>query len=175
MKPSPTTSDIYSLWTIQDSLLQYYRTIFITAQSVLLSVAVSVSAGKEPKSAIVLMIVGLSVLFVWVVVTWSRARDVSFAQHIIARHEIGKEVPGLFNTFKDYQRIWRHKRSYQFNYADGSSETFVPESNFPDISEIFQPWRWGTRPLLEFFLPAVFLFCWIFIVSTLVKSTSPLI
>ena len=168
MNTLPSSSDLYALWTIQDSLLQYYRTIFITAQSVLISIAVSVSSGKDPTSAHALVVVGLLVLFVWIVVTWSRARDVSFAQHLIKRSEEGRRVRGLLNTFKEYQDTWPRERKYSICYADGTSEPFVPESNWPPLSRAAQPWRWGTRSLLEFLLPFVFAVCWLFVFIRLV-------
>lgn len=107
-------------------------------------------------------------LFIWVRVTWARARDVSFVQQVIKRSEDGKSVLGLLNTFKDYQDQWQSAGKYAIRYADGTSEAFVPERNFPNLGDAVRPWRWGTRSLLEFLLPLVFALCWLFVFVRLV-------
>ena len=163
-----SASEHYALWSIQDSLLQYYRTMFITAQSILISVGVSVSSGSKPESGFMLVILGGFVLIVWLSVTWSRSRDVTFAQRLLLQQESGHTVAGLLSTFKEYQAHWGQHGSYRIVYSDGTGEDFVPESIFPDFGTL-SFWRWGTRSMLEFLLPLVFLLCWLFLLLRLLQ------
>ena len=39
-------SELFSLWSVQDSLLQSYRSMFVTAQSVVMSLAAAIAASK---------------------------------------------------------------------------------------------------------------------------------
>ncbi len=83
-----------AMWGIQDSLLQSYRSIFITAESVVFGIAAAITSIKPP-GAIVLTILGLVLLFLWHKVCFSRSVDVSFVQWLLARVEGGADISAL--------------------------------------------------------------------------------
>lgn len=95
-------TELMSMWSIQESLLQAYRSIFITAQSVVFAIAAAVST-LSPWSAIVLAALGVVLLVIWQMVTSNRARDVSFVQWLLLQAEEGHDVPSPLKLFKEFQ------------------------------------------------------------------------
>lgn len=162
--PAPNDSGdlalLYSLWSVQDTLLQAYRTMFITVQSLLIAVAASI-AGFNSRLAWSLVLVGFVLLFVWSFVTRARGRDVQFAQSMIRWAESGRRIERPFTSFKDYQAKFRVSGSYTFTFADGSHEPFLPEAVWPPNSTHGQyVWNWGARLQLEIVLPAAYFLSW---------------
>ena len=86
-------SELYGLWSIQESLLQNYRMIFITAEAIFLSVAAAIVATKVPLLAFVIAIPGIFILFIWAPITRARAKYVLFAQELIRAAEDGNPPP----------------------------------------------------------------------------------
>lgn len=162
-QPVTDSSDqalLYSLWSVQDTLLQAYRTMFITVQSLLIAVAASI-AGFNSRLAWSLVLVGFALLFVWSLVTRARGRDVQFAQAVIRWAESGRRIEKPFTTFKDYQSKFRIERKYTVVFADGSTEPFLPEAVWPPRStDGHYIWNWGARLQLEIVLPSAYFLSW---------------
>jgi hypothetical protein len=93
---------VMALWGIQESLLQAYRSIFITAESVVFAVAAAITT-SNPISALILTFLGLVLLYMWHRVTSNRAKDVSFVQWLLARAEEGESIEAPLKLFKDFQ------------------------------------------------------------------------
>lgn len=91
-----------SLWSIQESLLQAYRSIFITAESILFAIAAAI-ASTEPSPALMLTFLGYFLLWMWHRVCANRAIDVSFTQWLLARAEEGADVSAPLASLKNFQ------------------------------------------------------------------------
>lgn len=163
---SSYSSALYSLWSVQDSLLQYYRSMFLTAESLLIAIGSTLAATQKPLFAWPIIVVGLILWSTWLIVTWSRARDVRFVQLLLRRSEEGKYVRSPFTTFKDYQRAWLQDSKYTIAYVNNECEEFTWHGVLPskDFRIPFtRPWRWGTRIHMELVLPAVYVVAWVVI------------
>ena len=160
---------LYSIWSVQDTLLQYYRAMFITAESFLVAVAASVAASAGPL-AWTLIVAGLALLAVWSKATRARARDVQFTQQLIRWHEAGKSLRAPFTTFKTYQEEWPKNHSFAVAFDSGEVEPFIAEGVWPPRARpIFKFWIWGTRVQMEIVLPVIYLLSW-FVISLYVAS-----
>jgi hypothetical protein len=135
--------------------------MFLTAESLVLAVSASVaSTARTP--ALLLVFIGLILLVVWVRVTHSRARDVSFAQELIKWHESGRRVVAPLSTFKAYQAAWSKSGSYTVTFTDGTSERFQQDGVWPPRDcKTYEIWRWNARIQMERVLPLTYLLCWI--------------
>ena len=82
---------LIALADLQDSLLQAYRAIFITSQSVIFSVAVFIASGPLPYLAFLLLFIGLFMIFyLWIPICKSRGYDVWFFQLCMLYYERGQ-------------------------------------------------------------------------------------
>ncbi len=80
------------LWGIQDSLLQQYRSMFLSSQSILFSFGTSLAliSSKHPLAiigVIVLFALSAHLLKIWLTVTTERAEGVNFCQNEIINME----------------------------------------------------------------------------------------
>jgi len=99
------------LWSIQESLLQAYRSIFITLESAIIVVSSIFLASASPKAYIVLPIIflGLGLIPIWMGVCHARARAVAFIHWLMQRHEAGETIANPYSHFRQFQ----HNRRYQ--------------------------------------------------------------
>jgi len=153
------------MWSIQDSLLQAYRSIFITAESVVFAIAAAITT-LNPRSVIALSVLGIVLLWMWNIVCRNRAVDVSFIQWLLARAEEGSDVSAPLTHFKDFQAgkiitvagrsVWRQvKRDQQGQVND---QPFVSMTKSP------------TRRWMEVYLPMVFLILWLSVAYLAVQA-----
>ena len=164
--------DLFSLWSVQDSLLQSYRAMFVTAQSVVMSLAAAIAASKPILEAVLpLAALGGVLMVVWLSVTLSRARDVTFAQKLILWAEKGQFVARPFATFKEYQRALADRSAYTVRFTNDSEEPFKPKSIWLQATPRFKIWKWGTRLHMEVIVPAGFALCWIWILAYVVYAS----
>lgn len=95
---------LIALADLQDSLLQAYRTIFITSQSVIFSIAVFIASGPVPYLAFLLLFIGLFMIFcLWIPICKSRGYDVWFFQLCMLYYERGQ----MLTLNKDENCRWR--------------------------------------------------------------------
>ncbi len=156
---------VLSMWGIQDSLLQAYRSIFITAESVVFAVAAAITT-VNPWSAIALTVLGFVLLWMWYTVCSSRAVDVSFVQWMLARAEEGADVSAPLANFKDFQAgqiitvagrsVWRHVNKDQEGKVN--DQPFVSATKSP------------TRRWVEVYLPVVFGLLWLSVACVAVRA-----
>jgi hypothetical protein len=95
-----------SLWSTQDSLLQQYRVIFVTLQSILVSfggLIVFRDNSLGPMIAVT-MIVGVT-MYLWLSVCRPRSRAVFFCQGLMLRAEAGELITQPFQKLKDFQGL----------------------------------------------------------------------
>lgn len=73
-------SNIISIWDIQDSLLQAYRTIFLTSQSVLFSISVFIATTNKPYYVFFIFPIGVYLLWLMYSLTRKRGYGVWYCQ-----------------------------------------------------------------------------------------------
>jgi hypothetical protein len=153
---------LLSMWGIQDSLLQAYRSIFITAESVVFAIAAAI-APLHPWSALAMTGLGFVLLWMWKNVCWNRAVDVSFVQWLLAQAEQGANISTPLSMFRDFQAgkistietggrsmsVWRDVKKPE--ERKGMDQCFVSMTESP------------TRRWMEAYLPGVFLVLWLFV------------
>jgi hypothetical protein len=149
----PDIALLYALWTVQDNLLQYYRTMFITAASLLIGLAAS---AKHVVPTTTLIILTFILLVVWHLTTKARARNVQFVQQMIRWHEAGLYVLTPFTDFKKFQD-WDAKLAYVVHFFGGHSENFTAESAWPPRS--WNVMKWSARLHMELAAPITYAVC----------------
>lgn len=149
---------ILSLWSIQESLLQTYRSIFITAESVVFAIAAAI-AGTAPWSALILTFLGYFLLWMWHRVCANRALDVSFTQWLLDGAEQGADVSAPLACLKDFQAgqpITINGRSV-CRHTKNSTKEHINDSPF--ISMV----KSRTRVWMEIYLPLLFAALWVMV------------
>lgn len=156
---------LYSIWSMQDSLLQNYRTMFITTESLLMAVSAAIAASStssQHKFSWLLIIVGLLLWVVWLIVTQSRARDVHFIQELLKHSEEGRYINAPFTAFKNYQKAWLKNGAYTVVYVGNVHEPFIPRPVWPPTDvPVWRFWRWSTRIHMEVTLPGAYFLGWL--------------
>ncbi|GAA5526228.1 hypothetical protein Maes01_02827 [Microbulbifer aestuariivivens] len=139
-----TYNDLLTLWGIQDSLLQTYRTIFISMQSILVAFGSIMAQGESA----IFPLIGISVLamfalWFWVSICTARGQSVYLAQYLAMKAEAGDPVYEPLQILKHFQ-----------------------SGHYPEISKDprFIALQGGlTRKKMERWLPTLFFAVWIFI------------
>jgi hypothetical protein len=136
--------ELIGLWGVQDGLLQQYRTIFITMQSIFIAVAAALLQAKEPWiSTVLLTVLGVVTLYLWVTICLKRGQAVYCVQYLCLRAEQGQPLSAPIRILKEFQD-GHHKeieRDPQYRALLGGS----------------------TRKKLEVVLPSLFVVAWIFL------------
>jgi len=95
-----------NLWSIQDSLLQWYRSIFLTSQSILLGFGANVMLNENwLRYFPILMPLAFVMLWLWYAICRQRELDVSFCQFQLRKLEEGNpQIEPIFLSFKEFQK-----------------------------------------------------------------------
>ena len=94
--------NLISLWGIQDSLLQSYRRIYLTSQSILFAIAVFAVNKQIPVLKDLFPILGVIMVAFWIFSTRERASKVDYFQKKIRKmEETRKEQDRILNKFKE--------------------------------------------------------------------------
>ena len=120
-----TKANLLSIWSTQDQLLQSYRALFLTFESVLLAGASIILTSGPPWLSIVVIVLGLLAVKPWKEICSNRARDVSFIQWLLLKNEAGAAVPTPFTTFKEFQA---DRENYEFGGAVVSQDASYQSS-----------------------------------------------
>lgn len=145
-------NDVIALWSVQESLLQTYRSIFIGAQSLLVPIAFLMLPQKvEPVTlvgispAAVLSGLGMLLLWSWRSVSNARAQDVTWVQGVALEVEADTYRGGaLFSTFKHYQE----------NRERNPEQAYLP-ARFEELQTS------ATRRVMEYRLFYAFVVVWL--------------
>jgi hypothetical protein len=138
-----STSDLYSLWRVQESLLQSYRGMFIGIESILISIG-SLLAAQETLKVVLLLVIsvlGLSTLIIWLRICSKRGRVVYLVQLFVLFAERGAEIREPFDKLKGFHG----NQAYQLLFE---SEEFTKINDG------------GTRKMMETWFPLLFLAAW---------------
>lgn len=150
-------NDLLSFWSIQDNLLQTYRILFLTSESILLSISSVVLSMQNTTSEnfflqvnkydiifFSLFIIGIIILFFWIKVSKSRGYDVSYIQSLILEYEntgYRFDRKKIMNKLKEWQK--RNKKE---------KEKYLDERNL-----LKSP----TRSIMNKKIPYTFLSIWL--------------
>jgi len=136
------------MWDIQDSLLQSYRNLFLSSQSVLFGIAVFVAQGRLPALSLLLGCIAFPLLILWRGITRSRGYDVFFFHLRLLRLEAGETVEqDIFTAFKRWQRQPIDERLSKI-VSDPRGKELIDSK---------------TRVRLDWHLPIAFGVCWGFL------------
>lgn len=140
--PSGMKEELLRHWEIQERLLQSYRFMFMTAQSVLLAGAALITAQPTPHRLIFLLLlaIGLVLLYAWVNITNARALDVSYFQMQLMLAEEGQVTNNVLTHFKTWQHLSRAEKQKVLDQA--------------------KLLRSRTRQLLQVYIPLFFGLIW---------------
>ncbi len=97
-------SRILTTWSIQDNLLQMYRSIFLTSQSVIFSIAVYIGTTEKPFFIILLFLIGLYLLWFMDKLTHKRGYGIWYCQLHLMKIEKGDYFTHS-NFFSDFNRF----------------------------------------------------------------------
>ena len=133
---------LVSVWNVQDALLQQYRTIFITMQSIFIAVAAALLQVAKPALPILLFtaLAGFT-LYLWVTICRARGEAVYVAQYLVLIAEDGEEVPKPINALKDFQ--------------GGGRSDFRADKRYKSLL------NGTTRKKMESWLPTLFVIAWV--------------
>jgi len=145
-----TISSLFSLWSIQNSALQSFRTIFIGVETVTLSLAAAVGLLSQYWYLLLPFAVPGSLLaWVWRKVVRNRGYDDSYLRSQIVGLENGEDLSGeVLGHFLRFQ-----KQSLKEKRAELSARTGSAKLEFS-----------RTRTVLDAWLPVGFFLSWVFLV-----------
>ena len=144
---------LITLANYQENLLQTYRIIFISSQTIVISIATLIVSITPNKWLIIpLLIIGLFLLGLWYNISKSRGFDVSYCHMQLIKIENNEnltpdEKNKPFSTFKKWQN--EDKESILLKFDTEHNENLL---NSP------------SRKSLGLYLPLVYFIMWIFII-----------
>ncbi len=136
------------LWSIQESLLQAYRIIFFTIESIMLAscaILLSLEHANE-YIGVLLAIAGIGLVFIWREVCNARANAVAFIHWLIQKHESGELVEQPYTYFREFQ----HDRTFK-------GQNVLMDSHFKKLCQS------KTRRRMDKQAPMVFMSLWILV------------
>jgi len=155
MNKNELLGNLWSLWGIQDSLLQSYRSIFITSESILLSLAVAVLSVGNAYFSLILAGPGIFLHVLWLKICSARARDVTFTQRVIEKVEKDEiERFDVLSEFKRYQSQYNTQRGYIYKDWELNKDEYFREML-----------RSPTRVKMDKYLPNIYLFLWVIVIG----------
>jgi hypothetical protein len=142
-------------WQIQEGLLQSYRNLFLTSQSIIFSIAAIIATSSSPNLLVfgTLLFLGIVLLKYWYSICGARGLDVSYFQNELIKLEnrslgnsdISSNKNNLMTEFKEWQAKKRSEKLEEL------------EKGYHQISK--------TRRTLEFIVPLLFAFLWLILLA----------
>lgn len=148
------SSYITSLWSIQEALLQSYRTMFITIQSIFIAASLAL-LGMESFDYTLLIpifIIGLYVNVSWLEVTSRRGLYVHFLQTLLKRYDTKKfkhDPDHKWKKKEPFERFIEFQKKPEYRNSQMNAKDFI-------VSD-------STRASLGSIIPALFFFYWFFL------------
>jgi uncharacterized membrane protein len=157
IKPKTSISELASYWRVQEGLLQGYRRLFLTLETILLSVgALTVSNKVEGTAQIIILIsmliIGAFSAYIFLPIIKTRGDVVFYWQAKILQAEKGIEIYQPLQDMKEFQKDKAH--------------IFRTSEEFQSLSK----GKHLTRNKLNVYLPIVILLAWVSIaIASFVK------
>lgn len=144
------SSYIASLWSIQESLLQSYRSIFITIESIFIAVSITIQGFQIPDPIFLapVILIGLYINQVWLEITSRRGLSVNLLQTILRRHENPNCYPDPYAATEPFEQLRKFQDDYQYRLAQMEQSDFICGDS--------------TRSALGSVIPALFFSYWLF-------------
>ena len=138
------------LWSIQESLLQSYRTIFITVESVIMAVGTFLLSTENSSVflSLPILFLGLVLILIWVGVCTARAHAVTFIHWLMQKYEAGEDITCPYSHFRQFQE---NRMFGQINVMN--------DKKFKELSKS------KTRTRMDIQVPLLFTFMWILLYS----------
>lgn len=114
-----TRDDIISLWGIQESLLQSYRQIYLSSQSILVAAAFLLLEVQNPTtntdiSRVLIVLLGLATLILWIKTATHRRKAVAYVQAQLLEIDSGGSVENLYLHMQQHMNgQLKHTRSLE--------------------------------------------------------------
>ena len=144
-------SELSAFESTQVSLMQSYRGIFISTQSILLSVATFVASQPQGSYySLMLVIPGVCLSVLWFIIDSYKGLDAAFFDSCLLRHEEGENTSNVFSNYFDWVKK-THKEKIEFLRSGSKGDLIV---------EILNAW-FSTRGVMGKLLPVVFTALWI--------------
>ncbi|WP_273020645.1 hypothetical protein [Rheinheimera sp.] len=139
-----TYSELVTLWGIQDSLLQSYRTIFIGMQSLFVSFGTVITQGDNVIYPLLgITVLSMCALWFWVSICNARGQSVYLTQYLAIKAESGEPVYKPLEILKHFQ--------------SGSHPEILKDPRFIALKGGL------TRKKMESWLPILFFLVWCFL------------
>jgi len=109
---------------LQDNLLQNYRLIFITSQSILIPLSALLVLSAEYREGLnlifilPLIMIGLGMVYLWIKVAKNRGLYVSYWHMKLLKYENGNRNDKPFETFKEWQEKSQQEKIRELNSFD---------------------------------------------------------
>jgi hypothetical protein len=144
-------SEILSYLQIQESLLQSYRGIFLTSESILFAIAGNIITNENPKKCVLLLfcVLGLIACGFWWVIVKERGDFVTYFQKLLKDAEKGHSSKAILTKFENWKKNKREEKIQM--KLKGLWEHFT--KNFK------HPWLIA-RKLMDVWLPIIFVILW---------------
>ena len=135
-----------TMWSIQDSLLQSYRNLMLTSQSIMLGIAIVSVQSRYPLIAFIPAIPAFLLNRSWQPLARSRGFDVFYFQWQMLRLEAHQQIrPDVLTGFKEWQRLTIKDRHVRLCEDPIGRELLGSP----------------TRRKLDEVIPRTFRFCWL--------------
>jgi len=158
MNKDQKVSFLFSLWSIQNSVLQSLRVIFIGVGTVVLSLATVLAlSDKHYYLVLVLCPLGIFISLRWRIICKDRGYDDSYLRGQILRLENGEHISDeVLTDFREWQSKTQREKRDELAARNGTS-LVLPSK---------------TRIFVDNHLPLVFLACWMLLLLSLVLRVS---
>lgn len=147
--------ELLSHWQIQESLLQNYRTLFLTSQSIIFSIA---ATNNSLMSFIAMLILGWVLIQKWLEITYARGLDVTYFQIQLLDLEKGKKTGKIFTDFK----FWQNSNSNKDKEDFIKRWQMYPSTEIEKLKDV-EMIKSRTREFLEDCMPRIFRILWVFL------------
>lgn len=173
----------YVLWSVQDALLQSYRSFFLAFQcflaAVIAGVASDVTLTTECEFSLGLAaawggwVLGIAVWGLGITITRHRALDVAGAQAIILALEGDETLPSPMVAFKKWQATTgtRSALGHPYHVPVGAPELdgkLFLRSNDPTLRKLCHS---TTRRIMDTYMPSLMAIVWVALLAGLLSLT----
>lgn len=170
-------SEISNYWAIQDNLLQWYRAIFITAESLLFGAGTNAYFYGSQVAFVLLLISGIIMTWLWTIVCNKRGLDVSYFHMLLKQiekkengtEEEKKAIPEIKpNVFQEFKENWQSSKMK----VTEKVELLRKHQLYSKTKWTYRVWDLSTREIMGSYLPAFFILLWF--AMTIIVFSHPL-
>lgn len=144
-------AELIALQGIQEMLLQNYRNIFLSSQSLLLAVAVFIASRPQAGYfSLFLLAAGIPLCLAWILTDRSRGLSAHFFECQLLKMEQGIEVSKVYNTWLGWTNLELKARKENLEATDVCKP----------LTKIPKDWK-STRRVMGTILPVIFMLLWV--------------